>query len=114
MTRKAFEYMLLVESVADRTGRFDVADVSRNDEQIELLMAARDRGWLEIASYGSRITPEGRAALLSEKEKRDQVADNAAHTAKGRMKAKVSDVAVSVLVAAIASAVGAVVAHWLQ
>ena len=114
MTGKTFGYMLLVESVADRTGRFDVAEVSRTDEQGKLLMDARDRGWLEIASYGSRITPEGRAALLSEKEKRYQVSDDAARTAKGRMKVKMSDVAIAVLTASIAAAVGAIVAHWLQ
>ena len=114
MTDKMFGYMQKVIDAADSTGRFDIFDVSQTEEDVVLLMDAKRRGWIIAKAYNSRVTKAGYGSFLVEKDKRNQVADDAASETKCRVKAKLSEIAVAILVAAIAAAVGAIVTHWLQ
>ena len=114
VTDKMFCYMQKVIGLADSAGRFDIFDVSKTDEEVILLMDAERRGWIITRAYNSRVTKAGSGAYLVEKDRRDQIAEAAAHEAKGRVKKKISEVALAILVAVIAAAAGSVVTHGLQ
>ena len=58
--------------------------------------------------------PEVACFMGVEKDRRDQIAEAAAHEAKGRVKKKIAEVALAILVAVIAAAAGSVVTHGLQ
>lgn len=114
MTDKMFGYMQKVIGMANSEGRFDIFSASQIEDDIVLLMDAKRRGWLIAKAYNSRVTKAGYGAYLSEKEKRDCRAEEAAKEAKDRVKSKILEVAVAILLAVITSIAGVVAAHWFQ
>lgn len=114
VTDKMFGYMQKVIGMANSEGRFDIFSASQTEDDIVLLMDAKRRGWLIVKAYNSRVTKSGYGAYLAEKEKRDCRAEEAAKEAKDRVKSKILEVAVAILLAVITSIAGVVAAHWFQ
>lgn len=79
MTNKKYDFLCRVISVADSVGRFDIAEVSQTDEDVQLLMELRDCGWLHIEAGNHYVTLAGKNAYLSEKETRDEQSDDVAN-----------------------------------
>lgn len=75
MTNAMFDYMTKVLGVSDHEGCFQVADVTQSDEEIKLLMTAKRKGWICVKAYDCCITKAGMDAWWSEKDSRDEKAD---------------------------------------
>lgn len=75
VTNAMFAYMTKVKDVSDNEGRFEIADVTQSDNEIELLKTAKRKGWIRVKAYDCRITKAGMDAWWSEKDSRDEKAD---------------------------------------
>lgn len=114
MSDELFSYLVRISEASDGAGWFPTSELVKSDDDHRHLTQARARKWVTVEAYNCRITEAGRAALLSEQEKRDACAEKTAKESKARVKSKVLDVAVAILAAVLASVAGAVLAHWLQ
>lgn len=72
MSDELFSYLVRISEASDGTGWFPTSELVKSDDDHRHLTQARARKWVTVEAYNCRITEAGRAALLSEQEKRDQ------------------------------------------
>lgn len=84
MTDKMFTFMSKVVSISTRDGRFDLSAARISEEELPLMLEAKQNRWFIIKAYDSRITPAGMKAFLAEKHLRDDNADNRGKPTNGK------------------------------
>lgn len=79
MTDRMFAFMAKAISISNEVGWFDLAALRVSDDDLPQMLEAQQRGWFIIKAYDSRVTKEGFDAYLSEKDKRDCLAEESAY-----------------------------------
>lgn len=109
MTDKMFDYMSRLVVLGNHQKIYKSADVTRGDD-LPLAMNAQAHGWLHIEPYNTFITSDGFKSWLSEKDSREDRAEEAAAEDRKHLRQTKLEFRFSIL----SAAVGGLIALFLE
>ena len=112
MNDQQFAYMTRVIEASTTDGRFNPADVSR-DEDFLLAKDAMAHDWIIIEAGSSRVTQKGKEAWLAAKDEREQKAQAAAEEDRKHLRQTKREFRFSLLSAVIGGAITLLIEHLI-
>lgn len=112
MTDKMFDYISRLVVPGKHQKIYKSSDVSRGDDRA-LALNAQAHGWLHIEPYNTYITSDGFNAWLSEKDSREERAEEAAAEDRKHLRQTKREFRFSILSAVIGGVITLLIEHLI-